>query len=77
MASFVSISNTTVSEQSETAGACGGFLLGAATGARIASAFWWLGPVATPVVIMTGIVVGGTVGAVGGSNLGEVIASKL
>jgi hypothetical protein len=39
--------------------------------------FWWLGPVAAPVAIVSSILVGGTVGAVGGGNLGKVIASQL
>lgn len=75
---FVNIENVVVMKQGEIAGACGGFLLGAAVSAKIGSStFWWLGPVVAPVAIASGILVGGTVGAIGGSNLGKVIASQL
>ena len=75
---FVNIENVVVMGQAETAGACAGFLIGAAAGAKISSStFWWLGPVATPVVIVSSMLVGGTVGAVGGGNLGKVIVSQL
>lgn len=76
MGRFVNIDNIVVIEQAETAGACVGFLLGAATGARIGLDYWWLGPVAIPITVGS-ILVGGTVGAVGGSNLGKLIVSQL
>lgn len=77
MNKLVQIENVVVVEQAEIAGECVGFLLGAAMGAKIiSSAFWWLGPVATPVTVASGIFLGGTVGAIGGGNLGKVVVSQ-
>jgi hypothetical protein len=72
MTTRVNVQNVVV-EPAVTAGACAGFLAGAVIGTKVATTFWWLGPVAYPVAIF----VGGTVGAVGGGNLGKVIASQL
>jgi len=78
MRKHVNVENIVVSEQAEAAGTCGGFLLGATTGAKIGtSTFWCFGPVAAPIVLVSSVVFGGIVGAVGGSNLGGVIASKI
>lgn len=61
-----------------TAGSCGGFLAGAATGAKVsASVLWWLGPVGYPVAIASSTLVGGFIGAIGGNSLGEAVDSKL
>jgi len=76
MTKLVNVQNVVV-EPAEIAGACAGFLAGAVIGTKVATTFWWLGPVAYPVAIAGGIFVGGTVGAVGGGNLGKVIASQL
>ena len=75
---LVNIENTTITEKAETAGACAGFLAGAAVGAKIASTgSWWLGPVVAPIAVASGALVGGVIGAEGGKNLGSVIATRL
>ena len=77
MSKFVNIENVVVIEQTEVAGACAGFLLGAATGAKIGSTFWWSGPIVSSVTLAGSILVGGTIGVVGGSNLGKAIGSQI
>jgi hypothetical protein len=75
---LVNIENTTISEKAETAGACVGFLTGAAVGAKIASTgSWWLGPVGVPIAVASGALIGGVIGAEGGRSLGSIIATQL
>jgi phage tail tape-measure protein len=74
---YFNVENTTVVEQAETAGACAGFIAGAAAGAKIASNFWWLGPVAYPTAIIGGTLTGGAIGAIGGANLGKAIVIQM
>lgn len=78
MHKFVNIENVVVMEQAELAGACSGFLFGVAVGAKVGSRIvWWLGPTTAPAAIASSMLIGGTVGAVGGSNLGKVVVSQL
>ena len=60
-----------------TAGACGGFLAGAAAGAKLASAtMWWSVPM-YPFAVAASALLGGVIGAVGGGHLGDAIDEKL
>jgi len=75
---YFNVENTTVVEQAETAGACAGFITGAAVGAKVASStFWWLGPVAYPTTIIGSTLVLGAIGAIGGANLGKAIITQM
>jgi len=61
--------------QAEKGGAFAGFLAGASVGAKIcASTLWWLGPIAAPAIIVGGTLIGGTIGAFGGYNIGGAVA---
>jgi len=57
----------------EAAGGCAGTLAGAAVGAKVATSIcWFLGPL-YPAAVAGGTIVGGFLGYITGTNVGEVI----